>query len=124
MTRVATAPECPASWHGTGWAYAKYGCRCPEAREDRRCKWHVNHSRSGRRRGEHACHRDVDHVVLERALRGEVVAEAGVTEREEIVRLLTARGGSMMTIARVLAVTPRAVGRIRHRLRARRENHT
>ncbi len=84
-----------------------------------RPRWRVAYGRSGRRRGVFARHRDVDDITVERALHGEPVPAAGTTEREKIVALLTERQQSNAEIARVLAVAPRSVGRIRARIRER-----
>lgn len=128
MTRVATTPECPASWHGTGWAFLRWGCRCPEARRDRRSKWHVGHSLSAGPRGAYyPRHRDVDEVAVARATRGELRALAlGTREREVAVAALTERRLSSTDIARRLGLAPRSVVRIRQRIRqrAREEHHT
>lgn len=124
MTPVAAVETCTATWHGTGWAYAKYRCRCPAARVARKSQWHVHYGRSygGNGLGGRGVpkHHDVDPVAVERganereapAVRGRL----GSAERAIIVAQLTATGLSAARIAQRIGIAPRSVTRIRARL--------
>lgn len=121
MSRAAAVETCTAVWHGTGWAYLKYQCRCPQARGDRRAQSFKNRGRSF---GGHAMggvgvlkHHDVDPVAVERACIGREVPRLGAAERRIVVAQLTAAGMSSAEIARQLGLAPRSVVRIRQRAR-------
>lgn len=120
ISPTASDPDCPAAWHLTGWAFARYGCRCPEAKQERKGQWHTHHGRSygDTPRGEHARHYDVDPVLVERAAKGDYRVRPGTTERRILVARLTAEGLSAQEIAKQIGLAPRSVTRIRRLLRA------
>lgn len=118
ISLAATNPACQALKHGTANAYARYRCRCREARQDvnRHQRSHYARQRAGI---SGANHRDVDPEAVQRAVRGEYPRpRLGLAERRLAVTLLTAQETAARDIAHLLGIAERSV--VRHRAAARR----
>jgi len=102
---------CPATLHGTIWAYRKHGCRCPDAVTAMRNMW------ADRRNRNRVPPRSlqVDDIAVERACFGDPVSLT-YAERAEAVRKLTRQGQSAQAISARIRLSRRTVQRYRQRL--------
>lgn len=118
--------ECAAPHHSGGrysdwYAYMRFGCRCPAARQHMRSLWR-RRPKGGRRVSDRYPSRvraaDVDEIAVERACMGQPPASINVPERVAAAARLTALGLSQREIAARLNVTTRTVVRYRNKVRA------
>lgn len=128
-----TNPDCPCvKTHGTASAYAKRGCRCPEAvaayddlkrRNREKWRWRHRHRRGGA--GEPAPNRVflpedgiLDEVAIECMVTGSRMVRRTLSERDEAVRRLILAGYEMKTIGERAYTTAKVVRRTHRELKS------
>lgn len=106
---------CPATHHGTTYAYRRYGCRCPGVHR----RWKTKQVPGTGRHGYAFNGYDPVNVTtaLQRARRGDPPALISVPERRAVVAALTAEHWSANRIAAALGLAQRSV--LRHRAAVR-----
>ncbi len=111
-TDTPTDPACTGVRHGTGRAYDKWGCRCPEARSGAR-RWRRRvPNPDGLARLANPNDPEVDEIAVAKAMAGEPV-RVTVRERAIAVERLTRQGLSAVDIGIRLGVAARTVVRYR-----------
>lgn len=112
---------CTARIHDTLWAYSKYGCRCPAAREANRLDRERRRVRSQHIHRKGPASGYVDQVAVQRCLN----EQFGRGERHELhtaIGRLEAEQLTTRVIASRLGITERTV--TRYRARRRQEEAT
>ncbi|MBM0203241.1 hypothetical protein JNW90_09055 [Micromonospora sp. STR1s_5] len=116
---------CTASRHGTWYALARYGCKCPEAAEDNRlrtrrknqCKPYIR----GRVSNMAGARTGLDPIAVERAVGGDRALRLTAAERRAAIDQLDALGLTATEVAVRLGTTVRTVQRQRARRRQLQE---